>query len=346
MASIRKRGAKWQVQVRRDGAAPISRTFSTKRDAEAWARSTETDIERGDVPKRRAKLPTLLDLLIRYREQVTPTKRSLKVERCRIDKLCRNPLVRTPVDKLLPASIAAYRDARLKDVSGETVRQDLVLIRQVIEVARREWGCSLPVNPVDGIRKPKPATARTRRLTPEDQERLGQALATTRNPLIAYAIAFAVATAMRRGEILRIEWDHVDWASSVLVIPTTKNGHPRTIPLTVDALHTLRGVQSLSASDRFAFPVAAEAFKTSWRRVIERSGITDLRFHDLRHEAVSRFFEAGLSLPEVSLISGHRDPRQLMRYTYLDAQRVGEKLRHSAGSAGIPVKPGNNNNPR
>jgi len=136
---------------------------------------------------------------------------------------------------------------------------------------------------------------------------------------------------MRRGEILRMEWSHVAWTDELLVIPTTKNGRPRTIPLTAAAIAILRRVQGLTISDRWVFPVAAEAFKTSWRRLIERSGVEDLRFHDLRHEAVSRLFEAGLSLPEVSLISGHRDPRQLMRYTHLDAKRIGSKLKGNGG---------------
>ncbi len=327
MASIRKRGAKWQVQVRRQGAAPLSRTFTTKRDAEAWAKSAETDIERGELPRKRTGFPTLDALLCRYREEVTPTKRSCRVESARIGKLCRNALSRIPIDKLTPSLLGAYRDDRLKEVSGETVRQDLVLMRQVIEVARHEWRYSLPTNPVDAVRKPKPAAARTRRLTAEDQERITKALATTRNPLIESAIAFAIETAMRRGEILRMEWSHVEWTAELLIIPTTKNGHPRTIPLTSAALAVLRRVQGLAMSDQWVFPVAAEAFKTSWRRLIERSAVSDLRFHDLRHEAVSRLFEAGLSLPEVSLISGHRDPRQLMRYTHLDAKRIGQKLK-------------------
>jgi integrase len=304
----------------------LSRTFSTKRDAEAWARSVETAIERGELPRERISFPSLHELLCRYREEVTPTKRSCRVESARIGKLCRNPLSRTPLDKLTPSLLGAYRDDRLKEVSGETVRQDLVVIRQVIEVARHEWGYTLPGNPVDAVRKPKPAAARTRRLTAEDQLRIAKALATTRNPLIASAIAFAIETAMRRGEILRVEWSHVEWADELLIIPTTKNGHPRTIPLTAAALAILKRVKALALSNQWVFPVATEAFKTSWRRLIERSGVEDLRFHDLRHEAVSRFFEAGLSLPEVSLISGHRDPRQLMRYTHLDAKRIGQKL--------------------
>jgi len=62
--------------------------------------------------------------------------------------------------------------------------------------------------------------------------------------------------------------------------------------------------------------MSANAFRLSWERVRKRAGISDLHFHDLRHEAISRFFELGLSVPEVALISGHRDARMLFRYTH------------------------------
>jgi integrase len=74
------------------------------------------------------------------------------------------------------------------------------------------------------------------------------------------------------------------------------------------------------------FPVTPNALRMAWDRLIRRTSITNLRFHDLRHEAISRFFEMGLSMPEVALISGHKDPRMLFRYTHLDPERVIAKL--------------------
>ena len=65
-----------------------------------------------------------------------------------------------------------------------------------------------------------------------------------------------------------------------------------------------------------------ESLKSAWRRLKAKANITNLRFHDLRHEGISRFFEMGLSIPEVSLISGHKDVRQLFRYTHLKAENI------------------------
>ncbi|MDA0341679.1 MAG: tyrosine-type recombinase/integrase [Proteobacteria bacterium] len=72
--------------------------------------------------------------------------------------------------------------------------------------------------------------------------------------------------------------------------------------------------------------MSPNAVRLSWGRLTHRAGIEDLHFHDLRHEAISRFFEMGLSVPEVALISGHRDPRMLFRYTHLRAEDVARKL--------------------
>jgi integrase len=78
-------------------------------------------------------------------------------------------------------------------------------------------------------------------------------------------------------------------------------------------------------SDRI-FPISANAFRLAWGRVKSRAGIDDLNFHDLRHEAISRFFEMGMTIPEVASISGHRDARMLFRYAHAERQSVLRKL--------------------
>lgn len=328
MATFRKRSGKWQVQVRRDGAPPLSKTFLAKRDAEAWAREIEARIERGEPVEGRVAPSSirLADLLTRYEREVTPSKRSAPVERYRIGRMLRNELAVRFAQQITTEMIGAYRDERLGEVSGETVRQDLVLLRQVYEVARREWGLPIARNPVDDVRKPKASKPRTRRVTTADLDMITPALAKLRNPLVKEVVAFALATGMRRGEILRVDWRAVDRTNSILSIPITKNGHSRIIPLTSEALAVLDRVRQFDLPGDLAFPISANAFKLAWRRVLDAAGIDDLRFHDCRHEALTGFFEVGLSLPEVQLISGHRDPRQLMRYTHLQAANVAKKL--------------------
>jgi len=128
---------------------------------------------------------------------------------------------------------------------------------------------------------------------------------------------------MRRGEIVNASWSDLDWDTGTLNIPVTKNGFSRTIPLTKRALEIL---QSLPHDNERIFPITGNAVRLAWQRLKRRVGIENLHFHDLRHEAISRFFEMGLSVPEVALISGHRDYRMLFRYTHLRAEDVAKKL--------------------
>ena len=128
---------------------------------------------------------------------------------------------------------------------------------------------------------------------------------------------------MRRSEILSLTWENVDIQNGTCYLPMTKNGSPRTVPLTSKAL---RIAKSLPQNSELVFPISSNAVRLSWDRLRSRAGINDLRFHDLRHEAISRFFERGLSIAEVALISGHKDPRMLFRYTHLRAEDVAKKL--------------------
>lgn len=328
MATLRKRNGKWQAQVRRQGHDPVSKSFINRKDAEVWVRDVERRMDQGEmVPtKQAADKRTFGDLLTVYRDTLTPGKKSEYTETCRINKLLRNPIADVMAVKLTTERIASYRDKRLAEVSGETTRQDLVLMRRVFEVARKEWGLKITVNPVDDVRKPSPAKPRTRRVLFSDLRAIASALKTFRNPLMREVILFALATGMRRGEILRMEWKHIDWKQSVLTIPVTKNGHPRIIPLTRRAIRILSGLAATRGAATVVFPISANAVRLSWQRLQAKAKLDDLRFHDMRHEAVSRFFEAGLSLPEVALISGHRDPKMLMRYTHLEASKIALKL--------------------
>lgn len=118
-----------------------------------------------------------------------------------------------------------------------------------------------------------------------------------------------------------------------VTILESKNGYSRTIPLTskaVELLHSCRdlGGRGDQANDG-VFPITANALRLSWERLCRRSGVQDLHFHDLRHEAVSRFFEIGLSVPEVASISGHKDMRMLMRYAHADRKGIDAKLARS-----------------
>jgi integrase len=169
---------------------------------------------------------------------------------------------------------------------------------------------------MESVRKPPNGKPRTRRLTTEDAEKLASGLSRTRSKLLTDITRFAIATGMRRSELLTLTWPNVDLKARTAHLPNTKNGEARTVPLSSAALGILED-QPQHDNTNIVFPMTGNAVRLAWERLKKRVGIEDLHFHDLRHEAISRFFEHGLSMPEVSAISGHKDPRMLMRYTHL-----------------------------
>lgn len=342
MATLRFRNGKWQVQVRRLGYQARTQSFLNKTDAQRWARQIETELDRTLIPNdvRTLAKVTLAELLIRYRDTVTINRQGLVPEKKRIEVFLRQDWCAYPLAKLNARYFSAYRDDRLKCVGAGTVIRELGLLRSIFETARREWGFSSLENPLASIRKPKAPNGRERRLEPGELAGLSTACATVRSTLLLHGIHMAIETGMRRGELLAIQWKHINFDTRVLHIPVTKTGKPRSIPLTERAREILTERKALPDADaRYAFPVSANAFRLAWERCKRRAeragcvGIQGLRFHDLRHEAVSRFFEMGLNTAEVATISGHKDLRMLFRYTHLKAEDIVAKLREN--DAGI-----------
>jgi integrase len=325
MATIRRRGTTWQVQVRRQGHATLSRTFRLKSDAEQWARQKEAEIDRGELPvdTRVLRAHTLGALLGRYAATIIPRKRSADRERYMVDVILRHPLSELSLARLTPAEIATYRDERRAVVTGSTVRRELGIVRHCLEVARKEWGFVMPTNPVDHIELPSPNNPRDRRASAGELDRLLGTCKARGNTWLASIIELAVETGMRRSELLAMRWDDLDCDGRTVRLRRTKNGHPRKVPLSARALAIICSTPRLGDT---VFVVSANALRLAWERLRRRAGIEGLRFHDLRHEAVSRFFEKGLNMPEVAAISGHRDPRMLMRYTHPKAEAIAAKL--------------------
>ncbi|ODR96660.1 shufflon-specific DNA recombinase [Methyloceanibacter superfactus] len=325
MATIRKRGAKWQVQIRRVGFPSVTRSFLIRKDAEAWARQTEVQADRSELPSDPKILHriTLGQLVERYRDTVSPKKRGYEVERIVLTAFLRHPICRKPLSHIRTEDFATYRDERLKTISMTSLKRQLSPLHNLFEVARDEWGLPLPENPLGKLRLSASQRRRERRLNEGELDRLMAAAGSCRNPLIVPIILFAVATGMRRGEILNVRWDHIDREGRSLLIPHTKNGHSRTLPLMRETTEVL---DTLSEMGDWVFPMSGNAFRLAWDRLRARAGLADLHFHDLRHEAISRFFERGLTVPEVALISGHRDPRMLFRYAHPMRCKIIEKL--------------------
>jgi len=131
-------------------------------------------------------------------------------------------------------------------------------------------------------------------------------------------------TAMRRGELSKLRWEQIDFKNSVARLIDTKNGEDREIPLSSRAISALKSLPR--RFDGKVVGMTPDAITRAFKRSCDRAGIEDARIHDLRHEGVSRLFEAGLDLMEVASVSGHKTLGQLKRYTHLKAADLAKKL--------------------
>jgi integrase len=281
MATIRRRGTTWQVQIRRQGRSLLSRTFRLKADAEQWGRQQEAEIDRGELPAdtRVLRSHTLADLLQRYAADVVPRKRAADRELYMLRPTSNGAPIAPPID---PAEIAKYRDDRLAVVSGDTVRRELAIVRHCLGVARTEWGFVLPSNPVHQVKLPRPNNPRERRATTSELGRLLAACETTGSVWLPAVIQLSVERGMRRSDLLAMRWDDVDLEVRTVLLRNTKNGHPRAVPLSPRALEIIRDTPRVGET---VFLVSANAVRLAWERLRRRVGVSGLRFHDLRHEA-------------------------------------------------------------
>ena len=324
MASYRKRQGKWQAQVRLAGKPAISKTFPTKELARAWAAQQETILlSEGILPDKEKSNIKLNALFERYLHEVTPRKKGSVAESYRLNALSKSILAGITVGNLKPSDIAKYRDSRLDEVSDSTARRELVLIRHCMTIAANEWGFHQLRDIFASVTLPKEAPHRIRRISPEELEALLSALNAQRNKQHRLIVEFALETGMRRSEILNLEWR--DTISEYVVIKDSKSGHSRSIPLSKKARGLMMDTLFEHSSTRI-FNVTPNSVRLAWERACTKAGITDLRFHDLRHEAISRFLEKGLGIAEVATISGHRDYKTLQKYAHIETGRILAKL--------------------
>jgi integrase len=333
MATFEKRAGNWRAKIRRKGHETLSRTFDNKADAEEWAIETERDIRRGQyVNRAEAENTTLWEALDRYAREVVPAKRGARQELSRIKRWKAGPLAKRSLTVIRGADLASWRDERLAEgMSPTTVAHHLRLISHMFNVAIREWGLDSLSNPVTKIKVPPNARARDRRLEcrPDvegraEEERLLAVCDASQSIWIGPLVRFALETAMRRGEILALRWEHVDLQRRVAVLPMTKNGELRAVPLSTRAIAALQSIPR--SIDGRVFALSRQALQATWRKAAVDAGLADFRFHDLRHEATSRFFEKGLNPMEAAAITGHKTLAMLKRYTHLRAEDLAAKL--------------------
>jgi integrase len=320
MATITKtKNNFWCCQVRRKGHKSISRTFNTRSEAERWALTIESGMGVGTYVDNRETLTTTLhECLERYAREIMPLKKGAAREAYRVKMWQADPLGAKAIGAIKQTDLAKWRDHKLAaGLSGTSVKLDLSLLSHVFTIAIKEWGFPL-TNPVAMIRKPKSGMARDRRLEAAEEEHLLKAC----TPELKAWIIIAMETAMRRGEIWRLQRSWIK--GRVAFLPDTKNGAPRAVPLSTRALAAIASLP-LRIDGRL-FVLQPDAYTKGFMRACRKAEIMDLRLHDLRHVALTRMAEKGLSVMELQAIGGHKTMQMLARYVNLNADDLAKKL--------------------
>ncbi|WP_444883491.1 tyrosine-type recombinase/integrase [Microbulbifer sp. PSTR4-B] len=324
MATLAKRGKAWRAQIRLRGHS-VSGTFDTKRQAQEWAQDTEFQIRQGTYGKPQAG--TFGDLMQRFAETVSPGRAGARWETIRLNKLLADPISQVPLSDLKTQHFAEFRDRRLASVSAGSVNREINLLGSVCRYALREWHL-LDHHPIQGLERPKDPRPRDRRISDNERDRILRALdwreaaPQTRSQEVAWAFLVALETALRLGEILALTRADLDLPGRFVTVQTSKNGDKRHVPLSRRALELFSMVADSSGS---FLEVGRDVASVLFRRARIDAEIEDLRFHDSRHEALTRLARK-LDVLDLARMVGHRDPRSLMVYYNATATEIASRL--------------------
>lgn len=347
MATFSKRDGRWRAQVRRIGHSPLSKTFATRGEAAAWARDVEHKIDRGQSidPGRKT---TFREVLSAYREHVGAAKGMGRSKAQALGKI--ETLIGTR--RLFELKTTTFVDlCRTRENEGAgpaTILQDLSYIGTVLRhggaLVGAEQATATAVAALDSARRTLRHSGRVARAEERDRRPTDDELAKLVDywagnprqsiPMIDLTL-FAVATAMRLGEMVSLEWSDLEESNRTIVIrerkhPSKKATNHQKVPLplgpfvfqkqVVDPMEIMLRQPSAWRREGRIFPHAAQSVSTAFQRATDALAIEDLHFHDLRHDGASRLFEAGWTIERVALVTGHRDWNMLRRYTQLRAE--------------------------
>lgn len=323
MATIRKLPSKrWLAHVRKYGQN-LSKTFDSKVQAQSWALEIEANLD----PEGLVKGKTLGDAFTRYRDEISPTKKSHRSEFNRLNKFQRDSIAQILLIDIRQHHFDEWIKTSLTKIKSSSVNRDLNLLSALFEQAKRwRW---VKVNPIRGIRRPKNPQPRDRRISDREIEKIldaldydGQSVTTTRH-IIAVAFLFALETAMRQGEIWGLDWKDVYLNKKFVRLHETKNGTKRDVPLSTEAVRLLELLSPKKEGK--VFKSNQESSGVIFRRALALAGIKGLTFHDSRHEALTRLARK-LDVLDLARLAGHLDPRSVMTYYNPSAEEIAGRL--------------------
>ncbi|MBK8158538.1 MAG: site-specific integrase [Rhodospirillaceae bacterium] len=348
MATIWQRGPnQFCARVRRNGQS-VTKTFESKANAQAWARITEGKVTGDEYIDRRVARKTTLGEAIRWfvRDVLPDKPKSLKTRTSQANYWLNSEYATWSLLALKPTNLLAWRRKALDEDNaedGEPVGPDtefspqtcihrLVFLQNLYSAWPLHFGVPLENPVIKGVR-PRLDNHRKRRLDAAldrngltEEDRLYQVVDKSKSPWLGAAARIAVETAIRQAEMVSLTRNniHLDGDHPRLYLPKTKNDKERTVPLSPEAIEAFRKLIPTDAprnSKARVLPIETpRAIGHAFRAAVTDEDFPDLRWHDLRHEAISRLFEnPKLRDQEIIAIAGHLSARTLARYTHIRA---------------------------
>lgn len=320
-----KGGVKFRVQIRSRVGGSLTKTFSDLKRARAWRDRQKVEIEEKGFPMPQRGGLTVADVITARLALHTELGRSAQqvlnaIKDCEFGQIKVHALTKTKVYEF-------GRDLLNKDRKPQTVATYMTILAKTLEWARkREMGVPVGVVPdaiallwEDGILAR--SEQRNRRPELDELDRILTLVAHNKRqklPLVIL-IVFAIFSVRRLGEICRLRWEDVDFEEKKVLVrdmkhPRKKKGNDVWCSLTDEAMAI---IEAMPRTGEYVFPYNANSASTAFRRYVEKAGIKDLHFHDLRHEGVSRLFEMGWSAAFVAKVSGHKTSAMLDRYEHV-----------------------------
>ena len=315
MATILRRGDRWQARIRRQGSRPRAKSFPSEEAAQAWADRLEARLAKG----RRTIAGAVADYLDDPRREVSEERRRVlgwwvqHLGRKQLDRLKRSDFFQAR-DELL-----RLRSMRGGTLSVATVNWRMAVISAVLsEEMLRDRIASNPAR----IPRLEVRNAVDRTLTREEVPRLLGACATSSEPALLPLVVTALSSGCRAGELRALLWRDLDLVAGTARVLRSKSGRPRKVPI-VAAVPLLkqRHERLAPASDVHVFAHqdgrAPFRYAESWTDARRAVGLSDVRLHDLRHTFATALAEEGANLLAIAASLGHQDVRTSQRYAHL-----------------------------
>lgn len=299
-----------------------SKTFNSQREALKWEKNFSYEVDKGIITKESLKKRRASDAIEKYINTVLPQRPKNARNVIQHLEWWADQIGHIKLSEVTPAICAECRDKLLTEIGpkgkvrkGATALRYIATMSAVFECCVKDW-MWINQNPLRSIKKPSPSRRRNRFFSKDEIVKIHGLCASSNSPYMLSIFTIAIHTGMRRGEILSLKWEHIDFEEREIYLPMSKNGEPRDVAMTGEVHKVLSNlaVRNGFRKSGLVFPSPKDPekpvdIKSTWERILIKAGITDASFHTIRHSTCSYLASMGVSATLIARIVGHKDSR-------------------------------------